>query len=161
MMMRSRRSGRRATPRPLGRAMALALLTSAVMACTPSASGGGTVTPGGNGAVPDGPDPQGDHQSEMSIDELRARLDELRGKQAEMASSSDASFGVCEDLCSLASNICSVKEKLCEVADRHPGEEEYQDLCRKAELECGEAEDSCVACVEAREKAGATEAAGQ
>jgi hypothetical protein len=63
----------------------------------------------------------------------------------------DGSFGACEDLCALASSICGVKEKLCEVADRHPGEEEYQSLCRKAELECSEAEDSCVACVEARE----------
>jgi hypothetical protein len=51
----------------------------------------------------------------------------------------------------LAPSICTVKEKLCEVADRHPGEEEYQGLCRKAELECSEAEDSFVACVESRE----------
>ncbi len=127
---------------------------AALSACGPTAGGGGTVTPGGNNAVPDGPDPDGRDEGN-NIGDLKARLDRLRTKQAEMASESEASFGVCEDLCSLASSICSVKEKLCDIADQHPGEEEYQGLCRKAELECGEAEDSCVACVEARDAAEA------
>jgi hypothetical protein len=118
--------------------------------CGPSASGGGTVAPGGNGNVRDGSDPEGQEEGD-DVGALRARLDRLSTQQHEKASGSDGSFGACEDLCSLASSICTVKEKLCDVADRHPGEEEYQGLCRKAELECSEAEDSCVACVEARE----------
>lgn len=156
MSKQPRPSARPAVQR-LGRLVAgLVLLTSAG-ACNPSASER-TVVPGGNnGAPPEGPGPQGPNESDESIDDLAARLDRLRTQQAELASSSEASFDVCEDLCSLASNICSVKEKLCTVADRHPGEEEYQGLCRKAELECGEAEDSCVACVEARDNAGASE----
>ncbi|MCA9710505.1 MAG: hypothetical protein KDK70_31985 [Myxococcales bacterium] len=140
--------------------MGLLLLASS-LACGPRGSDGSPVTPGGNGAAPDGPGPQGPNESDESIDDLRARLDRLHAKQAEMATSSDGSFGVCEDLCSLASSICSVKEKLCEVADRHPGEEEYQGLCRKAELECSETEDSCVACVEARERGGSDGVEGQ
>ncbi|MCA9649059.1 MAG: hypothetical protein H6712_15810 [Myxococcales bacterium] len=119
-------------------------------ACQATARGGGTATPGGNGAVSEGPDPEGNHEGD-NIGDLEARLDRLQQEQARVVSSSDGSFGVCEDLCSLASKICTVKEKLCEIADRHPGEDEYQGLCRKAELECNEAEDSCVACVEARE----------
>jgi len=125
-------------------------LVATLTACGPSASDGGTVTPGGNGAVPEGAVPEGAQESN-NIGDLKARLDRLGVKHSEMASSGQASFGVCEDLCSLASSICSVKEKLCDVADQHPGEEEYQGLCRRAELECSEAEDSCVSCVEARE----------
>jgi hypothetical protein len=113
-------------------------------------AGGGTVTPGGNGNVRDGSDPEGDEEGN-DVGALRQRLERLSSEQDAKASDSDGSFGACEDLCALASSICGVKEKLCEVADRHPGEEEYQSLCRKAELECSEAEDSCVACVEARE----------
>jgi hypothetical protein len=119
--------------------------------CGPNASGGGSVTPGGNGNVPEGSDPEGRDEGD-NIGDLKARLERLSKEQQVKASSSDASFGVCEDLCSLASSICTVKEKLCDVADRHPGEEEYQALCRKAELECSEAEDSCVACVETHER---------
>ena len=118
--------------------------------CGPTAGGGGTVAPGGNGNVPEGSDPEGEEEGN-DVGALEARLERLTSQQHDRASSSDGSFGACEDLCSLASSICTVKEKLCEVADRHPGEEEYQGLCRKAELECSEAEDSCVACVEARE----------
>jgi hypothetical protein len=118
--------------------------------CGPAASGGGTVTPGGNGKVRDGAEPEGDEEGN-DVGSLRDRLERLSREQDAKASGSDGSFGACEDLCSLASSICTVKEKLCEVADRHPGEEEYQSLCRKAELECSEAEDSCVACVETRE----------
>lgn len=125
-------------------------LATLVAGCGPSAAGGGTVTPGGNGNVPDGSDPEGRDEGD-DIGDLKARLERLSTAQAEKASTSDTSFGVCEDLCSLASGICTVKEKLCEVADRHPGEEEYQGLCRKAELECSEAEDACVTCVQARE----------
>jgi hypothetical protein len=135
-----------------GGVMAVALLGSYLLAagCGPSASGGGTVTPGGNGNAPDGSDPEGQEEGD-DVGALRQRLERLSTQQHEKASGSDGSFGACEDLCSLASSICTVKEKLCEVADRHPGEEEYQGLCRKAELECSEAEDSCVACVETRE----------
>lgn len=118
--------------------------------CGPSASGGGTVTPGGNGNVREAADPEGDEEGN-DVGALRERLDRLSHEQNQRVGASDGSFGACEDLCSLASSICTVKEKLCEVADRHPGEEEYQGLCRKAELECSEAEDSCVACVETRE----------
>jgi hypothetical protein len=119
--------------------------------CGQAASGaGGTITPGGNGNVRDAADPEGDAEGN-DVGALRERLERLSRDQDAKASGSDGSFGACEDLCSLASSICTVKEKLCEVAERHPGEEEYQGLCRKAELECSEAEDSCVACVEARE----------
>lgn len=133
----------------LGASLAAVLLAGA--GCGPTASGGGTVTPGGNGNVRDGADPEGDEEGDNNVDDLRVRLERLTREQHERATDSDGSFGACEDLCSLASSICTVKEKLCEVADRHPGEEEYQGLCRKAELECSESEDSCVACVEARE----------
>lgn len=133
-------------------ALGVVLGTLAVVSgCQPQASGGGTVTPGGNGAVTDGPGPDG-HDEGNNIGDLRARLQRLGVEHAAMSSNVDASFNVCEDLCSLASNICTVKEKLCDIADDHPGEDEYQDLCRKAELECGEAEDSCVSCVENRER---------
>ncbi len=143
----------RETRRRPGGVMAARVILGAyvlVAGCGPSAAGGGTVAPGGNGNVRDGADPEGDEEGN-DVGALRQRLERLSTEQAKAASSSDASFGACEDLCSLASSICTVKEKLCEVADRHPGEEEYQGLCRKAELECSEAEDSCVACVEARE----------
>ncbi|MCX4245047.1 hypothetical protein [Paraliomyxa miuraensis] len=140
--------------------LALALGSVAPLGCNPSASGGGTVPPGGNGNVPDGAEPEGRDEGD-NIGDLAARLDRLTVEQAQKASTSNASFEVCEDLCSLASSICTVKEKLCEVADRHPGEEEYQGLCRKAELECGEAEDSCVACVEARQSKSATAGASE
>jgi len=128
-----------------------ACLWASLSGCGPSASGGGgTVAPGGNGNVREGADPEGEEEGN-DVGALRQRLERLTSEQQKRVSASDGSFGACEDLCSLASSICSVKEKLCEVADRHPGEEEYQGLCRKAELECSEAEDSCVACVEARE----------
>ncbi len=122
----------------------------AAVGCNPQSGGGGTVTPGGNGAVSDGPGPDGPQEGD-NIGDLEARLQRLGQRQVKMSTTSDASFNVCEDLCSLASSICSVKEKLCLIADEHPGEEEYQQLCRKAELQCSEAEDSCVACVEARQ----------
>jgi len=144
--------------RPGGMMARLSWLDSAVVllgsclltaGCGPSA-GEGTVTPGGNGNVREGSAPEGDEEGN-DVGALRERLERLSRQQDAKASGSDGSFGACEDLCSLASSICTVKEKLCEVADRHPGEEEYQSLCRKAELECSEAEDSCVACVETRE----------
>jgi len=97
-----------------------------------------------------GSDPEGDEEGN-DVGALRDRLERLSSEQDAKASGSDGSSGACEDLCSLASSICTVKEKLCEVADRHPGEEEYQGLCLKAELECSQAEGSCVACVESRE----------
>lgn len=147
MRRRSLRPG--ALLRPLRLGVGLGLLT-VLAACQPGARGAGTVTPGGNGAVSEGPGPEGPNEGN-NIGDLEARLDRLRVQHTKVSHSSDGSFGVCEDLCSLASQICTVKEKLCEIADRHPGEDEYQGLCRKAELECNEAEDSCVDCVEARE----------
>ncbi|MCH9685312.1 MAG: hypothetical protein K0V04_28005 [Deltaproteobacteria bacterium] len=128
----------------------------AVAGCGARAGGGRTVTPG-NGRVPDGPGPDG-QQEGNNIGDLKHRLDALTVEQAEKASTSDASFDTCEDLCSLASSICSVKEKMCSIADQHPGEDEYQQLCRKAELQCSEAEDSCVACVAARQSHGGSTA---
>lgn len=129
-------------------------MAAGLVACQPAARGGGTATPGGNGAITEGPDPQGREEGD-NIGDLKLRLERLRRQHAEMSSSSSgsASFAECEDLCSLGANLCSVTEKVCDIADDHPGEDEYQDLCRKAELECGEAEDSCVTCVEARERA--------
>ncbi|MEM9462135.1 MAG: hypothetical protein AAGF11_48720 [Myxococcota bacterium] len=157
MNLRRRPSRRPPTPRFVRLVAGLALLTVAT-ACGPRSSEGPAVPGGGHGAPPEGPGPQGQGESDQSIDDLKARLNRLRVHQAELASTSEVSFGVCEELCSLASNICSVKEKLCEVAERHLGDEEYQGLCRKAELECSEAEDSCVACVEARQSPGPSEA---
>lgn len=161
MKVKQRRGQRPSSPwswRSLGLLLGLGL--ASLSGCSPSASGGGTVTPGGNGNVPEGSDPEGRDEGD-NIGDLKARLDRLTAEQAKKASESDTSFGVCEDLCSLASSICTVKEKLCDVADQHPGEEEYQGLCRKAELECGESEDSCVACVEARESREAAAATTQ
>jgi hypothetical protein len=153
-MTRTRRRPGRAMARRLEPTTVLvACLLAAALGgagCGPSASGGSTAVPGGSGAAREGAEPEGQQEGD-SVDDLRARLERLTGAQHERVSHSDGSFGACEDLCSLASSICTVKEKLCDVADRHPGEEEYQGLCRKAELECSEAEDSCVACVEARE----------
>ncbi len=160
-MNRQRRPSRRPPIQRLVRlvaGLALLIATTAATACGPRSAEGPAVPGGGHGAPPDGPGPQGQGESDESIDDLKARLNRLRVHQAELASTSEASFGVCEELCSLASNICSVKEKLCEVAERHLGDEEYQGLCRKAELECSEAEDSCVACVEARQDTGPSEA---
>lgn len=158
MMVTRRRSlPRGSVRRSIGFGMVLGVLMAS-SACQMGARGGGSATPGGNGAVSEGPDPEGPNEGD-NIGDLKARLDRLRTEQAQMMSSSDGSFGVCEDLCSLASKICTVKEKLCEIADRHAGEDEYQGLCRKAVLECNEAEDSCVDCVEARESSEASEAA--
>ncbi len=144
MRLRQRRAARW-TVQVLGLSMLAAL------AGCQQASSGGTVTPGGNGAVPDGPDPQG-REDQDTFGDLKAQLNELGGHRSRMSDGSDGSFDVCEDLCALTSSICSVKVKLCDIADQHPGEEEYTDLCRKAELECSEAEDSCVECVEERRK---------
>lgn len=143
----------RETGRRPGGAMVRAMLGAVLLTAsctTSSAGGGGTVTPGGNGNVRDAAAPEGDEEGN-DVGALRARLERLSRDKDQRVDASDGSFGACEDLCSLASSICTVKEKLCEVADRHPGEEEYQGLCRKAELECSEAEDACVACVEVRE----------
>lgn len=157
MTQTRRRCSERAMARPRSLELTRVILCSALgsvlvlTGCGPVASGGGAVTPGGNGNTPEGADPEGEQEGN-DVGALEQRLERLSSEQDAQVKASDGSFGACEELCSLASSICTVKEKLCEVADRHPGEEEYQGLCRKAELECSEAEDSCVACVEGRER---------
>ncbi|MEM7152906.1 MAG: hypothetical protein AAF799_08685 [Myxococcota bacterium] len=150
---------RRSLPRGLARRMAGSGARLGVVLCVVAALGGcraqagsGTVTPGrGNHAVPDGPDPEGPHEQTSDISRHAELLQALRTRHAEVSATSDATFGVCEELCSLASQICTVKEKLCDIADDLPGEDDYRDLCRKGELECNEAEESCVECVESRQ----------
>jgi len=82
---------------------------AAAAGCQMRAGGEGVVTPGGNGAVSEGADPEGRNEGD-NIGDLKARLQRLRVKQAEISSNPEASFGVCEDLCSLAANICLVTE---------------------------------------------------
>ena len=147
--------------RSLPRGIARRLAKLGVGICVVAAIGGcrvqgsdGTVNPGrGNNQVPDGPDPEGPHEQKSDISRHAELLKALRARHAEVtATSTDATFGVCEELCSLASQICTVKEKLCDIADELPGEDDYRDLCSKGELECNEAEESCVRCVESRQQ---------
>jgi hypothetical protein len=90
-----------------------------------------------------------------SRDELEARLRRLVEQQGAMKTAASANAGACEDICSLATSICGVQEKLCSIADRHPGEDEYQGLCREAKQECRAAQDDCITCVEKHAQPGA------
>ena len=118
-----------------------------VLGCGPSAGGtGGTVTPAGGGGIGDVP-PNGTGE-ERSMGELQKKLELFRREKSEIMTASTRDPAVCEELCSLASDICEVKEKLCELADEHPGDDQYQNLCREAHNECREAQNSCVRCVE-------------
>ena len=141
----------------------LALLTCLVMAsaCTTGrVAEGPSVTPGEPGEHAH--QPEGWNEGD-SRDELEARLRRLVEQEGAMKSAASASAGACEDICSLATSICGVQEKLCSIADRHPGEDEYQGLCREAKQECRAAQEDCIACVEkhaqptADAKAAATE----
>jgi hypothetical protein len=123
-------------------ALTLALTTG----CEPGASGGGvTVTPDRGGIGEDAP--KGDAE-DRSMGALQRRLETFRNKKAQIMNASTRDPAVCEELCSLASDICEVQEKLCELADEHPGDDQYQNLCREAHNECREAQASCVRCVE-------------
>jgi hypothetical protein len=116
-------------------------------ACRPTASGG-TVTPTGGGDAPDeGADPEGRDEGD-NVGDLRARLQRLHVDHERLSSQQGGGFGQCEDLCDLATKICSVKESLCEIAEDHPGDDAYQGLCREAQHECREANESCVRCAE-------------
>ena len=127
-------------------------LAAALSAIVPIAGGcnqataGGTVTPG-DGEPRPGADPQGAHMGD-SLGELKLRLEQLKRRQLQVIPAANQDKAVCEDVCSLATSICGVAEKLCNLADDHPQDPEYQNLCREARLECKEAQDSCIGCVE-------------
>lgn len=125
---------------------AFAFVALAQLGCTPVSSEGGTVTPT-QPVERAGPDATGPHDGE-DAGQLRVRLEKLRSRQLEITASAQGDAAVCEDLCSLATSICGVKEKLCNLADGHPQDDGYQNLCREARQECGEAQASCVNCVE-------------
>lgn len=93
------------------------------------------------------PDAVGPHEGD-TVNELEARLRRLTGEQETLIPASSEDPAKCEDVCSLATSICGVKEKLCNLAEDHPGDADYQGLCREAKQECREAQDACVACVE-------------
>lgn len=137
----------------LGAALLSLALTSA---CTTTGGGPTPVNPGEPGAHGDQPEGWGEGDSR---DELRARLTRLVEQQRVMASAAAASAAACEDICSLATSICGVQEKLCSIADEHPGEDEYQGLCREAKQECRAAQDDCIGCVEKHTKTGGAEGA--
>lgn len=137
--------------RPTPPIRALVLLTLLMgNGCLPSA-GAGTATPGtGGGDAPERSDTHGEHELEDRTT-LSARLERLKAKRTQVVAPAMSDAAVCEDLCSLSSSICEVKEKLCSLADRHPADESYQALCREARLECREAQDSCIRCVQGHE----------
>jgi hypothetical protein len=143
----------RCTRGPRWRRAAIGLVASlqlAQVACR-TQSGGGTVTPAIGGEPGRADDPEGPQEGE-NFGDLRARLERLRTRAAAVEPVATGDAGKCEDLCSIATNICAVQEKLCELADEHPGEDEYQALCREAKSECREAQDSCVRCVESNSR---------
>ena len=138
-------------------ALTFALGTFAASACTTGRAGEGpTITPGETGAHADQPEGWGEGDSR---DELQLRLRKLVEQQRAMASAAGASPSTCEDICSLATSICGVQEKLCSIADKHPGEEAYQGLCREAKQECREAQDDCIRCVEQHAQTGGAQGA--
>ena len=118
-----------------------------LVSCRPTA-GSDTVTPAGGSDAPDeGADPIGRDEGD-NVGDLRARLERLRADHERLSTQEGGGFGQCEDLCDLATKICSVKESLCEIAADHPGDDAYQGLCREAQHECREANESCVRCAE-------------
>jgi hypothetical protein len=119
-------------------------------ACQPQATGG-TVTPTVGGGAGRADNPDGPQEGE-NFGDLKNRLERLRARASQVQPVATGDAGKCEDLCSIATNICAVQEKLCELADDHPGEEEYQALCREAKAECREAQESCVRCVESNSR---------
>ncbi|MBL4686305.1 MAG: hypothetical protein JKY37_17050 [Nannocystaceae bacterium] len=131
----------------LGVALAWSAIVGASAGCGPSAvAGEHTVNPGlGSGTRE--VDPEG-YDSGENIDTYRKQLETLREQRAEKTAVVEASFLVCEDLCTLMASICQVRAKLCALADEHPGEDNYQGLCREAQHECRETQNSCVACTQ-------------
>lgn len=126
---------------------AVGVVLAGSMGCAPT-SGETTVTPDGGFGAPEGPDhSKGIHESDSSAGDLWKRLEKLRAERETKIEPASSDAGVCEDLCGLATSICQVQSKLCEIADDHPDENDYQDLCREAKLECREAQESCVDCV--------------
>lgn len=126
----------------------LAMCFLLAVGCKTGATGGATVTPGGAANTPNlGGEPEGAGEGD-NVGDLEARLDRLRGDHERLSSDAGGGFGQCEDLCDLAAKICSVKESLCEIADDRPAEESYQALCREAQHECREANDSCIRCAQ-------------
>ena len=121
-------------------------------------------TPGTVAPQPAGPgqvapeEPAEPHEGETAP-ELAERLRRLRAKQGEYLPASSSDPDACEYVCSLATSICGVKEKLCRLADERPADETYQHYCREAKLACKNAQDNCVACVEALERRTGTSAA--
>ncbi len=111
-----------------------------------SSSSGATVVPGEPQAAP-GTDPEGTQEGD-SMGELQLRLRRLVEEQSTKLEPAATDAAVCEDLCSLATSICGVQQKLCDLADRHAGDDRYQGLCREARLECKEAQNACIQCVQ-------------
>ncbi len=119
------------------------------IACGPRAGGRtATVPPASDAAAKDRTDPLEPHEGETAP-ELIERMRRFRDKQGQYLPASSSDPDACEYVCSLATSICGVKEKLCRLADERPGDETYQQYCREAKLACRNAQDNCVACVEA------------
>lgn len=134
-----------------GRFVALALVVLAAAACGPRAGNEATVTPGMEAGPGDGPPPEGTHEG-GSAGELKQRLDRYSTQQDALVSGASTDVAVCEDLCALSTNICAVQEELCKIADDHPGDNDYQALCREAQQECREARESCERCVQSNSR---------
>ena len=122
-----------------------ACLCLALGACDTRGSAG-SVTPGGSLGNDSELRPEGEFEGE-SIDELRLRLDHLVEDQKRQVQAAAKDASECEELCELSKAICEVKTKMCEIADERIGDDEYQNLCRRAKLRCQEASESCVRCV--------------
>jgi hypothetical protein len=138
---------RRRPSRPAPRRRAGALLLLGLLSCRTAATSGTTSPAGGTHGERAEVRPEGREES-STVGDLKARLQRLSAQHHALASGGSSEFGVCEELCDLAAKICSVKESLCELADRHTGEQSYQQLCREAQHECRDANDGCVACAE-------------
>ncbi len=117
-----------------------------VAACDPGASAG-SVTPGTTRGVDSGLQSEGEFEGESAA-ELDARLQRLVADHELKVSAAQDDGRQCEELCEISRAICEVKTKMCEIADERVSDGEYQDLCRRAKLRCGEASDSCVRCVQ-------------
>lgn len=136
---RSRRKGSL-----FGATLTLLLVAPWGMGCVAQA-GGSSVVPGSTDPREDQPEGWAEGESAQELKLRKDRLyTEFRGVVGEPVATPDA----CEKVCSLATSICGVQEKLCNIADDHPGEAEYQNLCREAKKECRETQDACIACVE-------------
>lgn len=136
----------------LGATLAALLLGPLGMGCDTQAGGSSSVVPGSTDPREDQPEGWAEGESAQELKLRKDRLyTEFRGVVGEPVATPDA----CEKVCSLATSICGVQEKLCNIADDHPGEAEYQDLCREAKKECRETQDACIRCVENHAASGA------